>query len=310
MTRLPLIIACTGFEVDGHKGRILLAGRNQRLGKNNTQTAMNSGVKLMKQTEHEISGGMTYTYPLLPLRGLLVLSIHDHSLGCWEAEVHSGPRKRALTQERQLVLAVQKSAEINEPEEGDIHRVGVLAEIKQLLKMPEGQIRVLVEGLQRVRIDEFVETEPCFRVRVQEITEIEEEGPEIEALVRTVQDQFQEYVKLSRKVPSEVIVAVNLHRRTWAVGRHRCRSAGCGGGREEAVLEIPSVRKRLEELVLLLGSEMGDPAAGEKDPRSSPQAAGEESKGILPAGADAGYPAGAGRERCHRQRGRGSFGSG
>jgi len=209
----------------------------------------------MKQTEHEISGGMTYTYPLLPLRGLLVFPFMITPLDVGRPKSIQA-LEEAMTQERQLVLAVQKSAEINEPEEGDIHRVGVLAEIKQLLKMPEGQIRVLVEGLQRVRIDEFVETEPCFRVRVQEITEIEEEGPEIEALVRTVQDQFAEYVKLSRKVPSEVIVAVNSIGEPGRLADTVAAQLVVAVEKKQKLLEIPSVRKRLEELVLLLGSEM------------------------------------------------------
>ena len=143
----------------------------------------------MTENMFEDSGEMKNTYPLLPLRGLLVFPFMITPLDVGRPKSIQA-LEEAMTQERQLVLAVQKSAEINEPEEGDILRVGVLAEIKQLLKMPEGQIRVLVEGLQRVRIEEFVETEPCFRVQVEEIAEIEEEGPEIEALIRTVQDQF------------------------------------------------------------------------------------------------------------------------
>ncbi|NLY51284.1 MAG: endopeptidase La, partial [Firmicutes bacterium] len=115
---------------------------------------------------------------------------------------------------------------------------------------------VLVEGLQRVRIEEFVETEPCFRVQVEEIAEIEEEGPEIEALIRTVQDQFAEYVKLSRKVPSEVIVAINSINEPGRLADTISAQLVVAVEKKQALLEIPSVRERLEELVLLLGSEM------------------------------------------------------
>ena len=209
----------------------------------------------MTENMFEDSGEMKNTYPLLPLRGLLVFPFMITPLDVGR-EKSIQALEEAMTQERQLVLAVQKSAEINEPEEEDIYRVGVLAEIKQLLKMPEGQIRVLVEGLQRVRIEEFVESEPCFRVQVEEIAEIDEEGPEIEALIRTVQDQFAEYVKLSRKVPSEVIVAINSINEAGRLADTIAAQLVVPVEKKQELLEIPSVRKRLEELVMLLGSEM------------------------------------------------------
>ena len=147
-------------------------------------------------------------FPLLPLRGMLVFPYMITPLDVGR-ERSIRALEEAMTKERQLVLAAQRSAETTEPEADEIYEVGLVAEIKQLLKMPEGQIRVLVEGLHRVKIEEFVDTESCFHVKVSKILEIEESGPEIEALMRMVQNQFEEYVKLSRKVPSEVVVAIN-----------------------------------------------------------------------------------------------------
>ena len=120
----------------------------------------------------ETSDAAQDTYPLLPLRGMLVFPFMITPLDVGR-EKSIRALEEAMTQDRQLILAVQRSAETSEPEADDIQEIGVMAEIKQLLKMPEGQLRVLVEGLYRVKIEEFVDTDPCFHVRVNEIIETE-----------------------------------------------------------------------------------------------------------------------------------------
>ena len=164
--------------------------------------------------------------------------------------------EEAMTQERQLVLAAQKSAELTEPEAEDIYSVGVIAEIKQLLKMPEGQIRVLVEGLHRVEIEEFVEDESCFQVRVSYMVEPEEFGPEMEALTRMVKNQFEEYVKLSRKVPSEIAVAINSIDEAARLADTIAAQLIIPVEEKQYLLESISPRQRLEHMVVLLTKEI------------------------------------------------------
>ena len=197
----------------------------------------------------------TVLYPLLPLRGMMVFPYmitpldvgRDRSIRALE---------EAMTQERQLVLAAQKSAELTEPEAEDIYSVGVIAEIKQLLKMPEGQIRVLVEGLHRVEIEEFVEDESCFQVRVSSMVEPEEFGPEIEALTRMVKNQFEEYVKLSRKVPSEIAVAINSIDEAARLADTIAAQLIIPVEEKQYLLESISPRQRLEHMVVLLTKEI------------------------------------------------------
>ncbi|NMB24621.1 MAG: endopeptidase La [Firmicutes bacterium] len=197
----------------------------------------------------------TTLFPLLPLRGMLVFPYMITPLDVGR-ERSIRALEEAMTEERQLVLAAQKSAEITEPEPGEIYEVGLVAEIKQLLKMPEGQIRVLVEGLHRVKIEEFVDTESCFRVRVSTVVEMEESGPEIEALMRMVQNQFEEYVKLSRKVPSEVVVAINSIDEAPRLADTIAAQLIVPVEEKQYLLESASTRERLEHLVLLLTKEI------------------------------------------------------
>ena len=213
------------------------------------------GVGLMTDIMVEASSVADESHPLLPLRGMLVFPYMITPLDVGR-ERSIQALEEAMTRERQLVLAVQKSPETSEPEVDEIYETGVMAEIKQLLKMPEGQIRVLVEGLHRVRIEEFLETEPCLRVRVSEIVETKESGPEMEALMRTVQDQFEEYVKLSRKVPSEVIVAINSIEDPGRLTDTIAAQLIVSVEEKQQLLEIPSARGRLEHLVLILSKEM------------------------------------------------------
>lgn len=209
----------------------------------------------MEEILAEANGTAENVHPLLPLRGMLVFPFMITPLDVGR-EKSIQALEEAMTHERQLVLAVQQSPETSDPEPEEIHDVGVMVEIKQLLKMPEGQIRVLVEGLHRVQIEEFVEDDPCFRVRVSEISEIEETGPEVEALMRTVQDQFEGYVKLSRKVPSEVIVAINSIEEPGRLTDTIAAQLMVSVEEKQRLLEILSPRRRLEHLVLLLGKEM------------------------------------------------------
>lgn len=205
--------------------------------------------------EIESSAVSSDIYPLLPLRGMLVFPHMVTPLDVGrEKSIHA--LEEAMLHERQIMLAAQKEAKINDPDTDEIYRVGTIAEIKQLLKMPEGQIRVLVEGIRRVRIEEFVADEPCFKVRVSEIPEPIETGPETEALMRTVQDQFEQYVKLSKKIPSEVLVTVHSIEEPARLADTIIAQMQVSIEPKQRLLEIASPRERLEQLVLLLSKEM------------------------------------------------------
>ena len=102
-----------------------------------------------------------------------------------------------------MILAAQKEARVKEPEIDDIYEIGTLVEIKQLLKLPEGHIRILVEGISRVRILSLVQSDPYYTANIEILTVDEKLDRETEALMRSASSLFEKYVKL--ELPLEVV---------------------------------------------------------------------------------------------------------
>ncbi|NLB18514.1 MAG: endopeptidase La [Syntrophomonadaceae bacterium] len=194
--------------------------------------------------------------PLLPLRGLLVFPYMVIHLDVGR-EKSINAIEEAMIANKELFLATQKEAQTDDPGEDEIYTIGTVAEIKQVLKMPGGTMRVLVEGLCRARIDSFLENNSLFRVQVKEIWE----GPvkkdaEVEALTRTLIHQFEQYVRVSKKIPPETVVSVvaitEPGRLADVIGSHLALRIN----EKQAILEAIDVKKRLELLCELLGKEM------------------------------------------------------
>jgi ATP-dependent Lon protease len=193
--------------------------------------------------------------PLLPLRGLLVypgMVLHfdvgrDKSVKALE---------KAVAADHLLVLASQEDGQIDDPDADDLYRVGTLVRIKQLMKLPNGTIRVLVEGLERVRIERFIRVDPWFEVRVERLLEPPVEmSSELQALVRSVTQQFEQYVKLSKKIDEETFSAVldieDPSRFADIVASHLPLKIKD----KQALLESIDVRDRLERLLKILSDE-------------------------------------------------------
>ncbi|MGB4504831.1 MAG: endopeptidase La [Syntrophaceticus sp.] len=145
--------------------------------------------------------------PLLPLRGLLVFPYMVIHLDVGR-EKSVNAIDEAMLHDREIFLVTQREAQTDEPREDDLYQVGTIAEIKQLLKLPGGTFRVLVEGLRRARIKQYLSSEPFIQVVVEEFPESYEKTPEIEAMMRTVTNQFEEYVKAGKKIPPETAVSI------------------------------------------------------------------------------------------------------
>ncbi|KIL53307.1 peptidase [Jeotgalibacillus alimentarius] len=149
----------------------------------------------------------TQTLPLLPLRGLLVyptMVLHidvgrERSIQALE---------KAMMEDHMIFLSTQKDMAIDQPEQDDLAEMGTLTKVKQMLKLPNGTIRVLVEGIERGRITSFEESEPFFTVTVESLPDDPEKTPEYEALMRTLTDYFEQYIALSKKVSKETLNTV------------------------------------------------------------------------------------------------------
>ncbi len=193
--------------------------------------------------------------PLLPLRGILVFPYMIIHLDVGR-EKSIGALEEAMVHDRLIMLASQRDAQNDKPQPEDIFSVGTVAEIKQLLKLPGGTIRVLVEGLHRAEIVRYADLEPFYMAEIREHNEAEAKTPEVEALTRTAISQFEQWVKLSKKIPPETLVSVVMveepGRLTDLIASHLALKIED----KQVLLDAIDVKERLERLCDILGREM------------------------------------------------------
>ena len=193
--------------------------------------------------------------PLLPLRDVVV---YPHLV----IPLFVGRAKSVKALEiasegnKQILLVAQKSANKDEPDADDLYEIGTLATVLQMLKLPDGTVKVLVEGLYRVRVSDFVETEECFLAKAEKIVHPEESDSETEALMRTVFTQFDQYVKLNKKIPPEILTSLatinDAGRLADTISAHLTLKLE----EKQKILEMLSVTERLEHLLHLMESEI------------------------------------------------------
>jgi ATP-dependent Lon protease len=147
------------------------------------------------------------TLPLLPLRDVVVFPNMIVPLVVGRSASIASLHE-AMTRDELLFVTAQRSAQVTEPQEEDLFRIGVVARLLQLLPLPDGTHKVLLEGLVRARLSRLVNEEDCAHAKVQLLTDVEEVTPEIEALHRSVSSQFARYVQLNQRVPDEALTSV------------------------------------------------------------------------------------------------------
>ena len=146
-------------------------------------------------------------FPVLPLRDIVVFPhmIVPLFVGR-EKSIHA--LEEVMKDDKQILLVAQKNAAQDDPGRDDIYRVGTVSSVLQLLKLPDGTVKVLVEGQARARITSFIDNPRFFQVRAELLSDRPSDPREIEALVRAVTGQFEQYIKLNKKVPPEVLVSL------------------------------------------------------------------------------------------------------
>jgi len=161
----------------------------------------------------------------------------------------------AMERDRIIFLVAQKDARTDDPQKKDIYEIGTLSEILQILKLPDGAIRVLVEGLTRVKIKEYLQEDPYFEVSIDRINENTEKTKETEALMRMVMDEFQKYVKMNKKIPPETLMSVseidNPGRLADVIAAHIFLKHE----EKQNLLELEDPTKRLQQLSIYLNRE-------------------------------------------------------
>ncbi len=204
---------------------------------------------------HPVLPAELITLPLLPLRDVVVFPHmviplfvgRPKSIKALEAAMEAG---------RQIMLVAQKAAGKDEPQSDDMFEVGCVSSILQMLKLPDGTVKVLVEGLQRASTKSITENDEHFVAEVVPIPPEQDTKPEVEALRRAVTQQFDQYVKLNKKIPPEILASISgideAGRLADTIAAHLPLKLDA----KQSVLDLAEVGKRLEKLLDLLEHEV------------------------------------------------------
>jgi ATP-dependent Lon protease len=193
--------------------------------------------------------------PVLPLRDVVV---YPHMV----IPLFVGREKSivaldlAMKADKRILLVAQKQADVDDPKGEDLYRVGTVATILQLLKLPDGTVKVLVEGVDRATIDKLIEGE-FFSAEVTTMPDLERyEEREMDVLTRSVITQFEQYVKLNKKVPPEILTSLAGIEQAGRLADTVAAHMSLKLSEKQKVLEIPDVRKRLEHMLAVIEGEM------------------------------------------------------
>ncbi|MCY8038037.1 endopeptidase La [Bacillus paralicheniformis] len=192
--------------------------------------------------------------PLLPLRGLLVYPTMVLHLDVGR-EKSVQALEQAMMNDHMIFLATQKDISIDEPDEDEIFTFGTYTKIKQMLKLPNGTIRVLVEGLQRARILEYHDLDEYTSVKIERIDEETEKDVEDEALMRTLLDHFDQYIKISKKISAETFAAVTDIEEPGRMADIVASHLPLKLKDKQEVLETIDVKARLNKVIDLIHNE-------------------------------------------------------
>jgi ATP-dependent Lon protease len=209
----------------------------------------------LHDTASSSASGTYQEVPVLPLRDVVVYPHmviplfvgRDKSIRALDA---------AMSSDKQILLIAQKSADVDDPGVKDLHEIGTLANILQLLKLPDGTVKVLVEGNQRARIDHFLTTEESFSAQIEPMDEIlDADDREQEVLMRSAVTLFDQYVKLNKKVPPEVLTSLSSIDEAGRLADTMAAHMSLKLDEKQRVLEMTDVQARLEHLMGLMESE-------------------------------------------------------
>ncbi|GGD32401.1 Lon protease [Sinisalibacter lacisalsi] len=208
-----------------------------------------------EQEENNMTEHTTQSHPVLPLRDIVVFPHmivplfvgREKSVKALEA---------VMGEERQILLASQIDPSLDEPETDSIYRVGVLANVLQLLKLPDGTVKVLVEGQSRVKITRFIENEAYFEAEAEALQETTGDAETVEALTRSVHEEFERYAKVKKNIPEEALAAVSETVEAEKLADLVAGHLGVDVAQKQELLETLTLDERLEKVYGLMQGEM------------------------------------------------------
>lgn len=192
--------------------------------------------------------------PLLPLRGLLVYPTMVLHLDVGR-EKSVQALEKAMVEDHIIFLTTQKDVAIDDPTEDDIYNIGTLTQVKQMLKLPNGTIRVLVEGLHRAEIKEIYDNDTYYSVKVKTFEEDETKDVESEALMRMMLEYFEQYIKLSKKISTETYTSVTDIEEPGRMADIIASHIPLKLKEKQEILETIDVRSRMNKVITIINNE-------------------------------------------------------
>ena len=186
-------------------------------------------------------------FPVLPLRDIVVFPHMIVPLFVGR-EKSIQALEEVMKEDKQILLVAQKNASQDDPGPDDIYRVGTVSSVLQLLKLPDGTVKVLVEGNARAQIDSFVDNPRFFQVHAEVLPEADSDPREVEAMARAAVTQFEQYVKLNKKVPPEVLVSLSQIEDPGKLADTVAAHLSLKIAEKQELLETSSLAERLERL--------------------------------------------------------------
>jgi len=197
----------------------------------------------------------TLSIPVLPLRDVVVYPFmvvplfvgRERSIKALEV---------AMAADKQILLVTQRNASEDQPSETTLYDVGTLATVLQLLKLPDGTVKVLVEGVKRGSITRFIENQDYFLADVKLQEDNHTADREVEIFIRSLKSQFEQYVKLNRKIPAEIMASILAIEDGSRLGDTVAAHLSIKLDEKQKLLELFNLPKRLERLMGLLENEI------------------------------------------------------
>ena len=202
-------------------------------------------------TEKPVDG----IYPVLALRDIVIFPNvvvplfvgRDKSIAALE---------NAMAEKKQILLISQLDAQMDTPYTGDLYRIGTLANVLQLLKLPDGTIKILIEGVARARVMDWTQSDPFFEAHAASIPEKEDDATKVDALMRSVMEQFEKYVQLSGSVSPEIITAVSNVKDPTKFADIVATHMAVKVEEKQKILEMASLTERLSSLFAIMEKEI------------------------------------------------------
>lgn len=213
--------------------------------------------KLKKNQDNSSDGNYIETeiYPLLPLRDVVVFPYMVVPLFVGRKKSIRAIEE-AMLKNRKIILCSQQQAKTDDPSVEDLYQTGTVAEILQLLKLPDGILKILVEGTTRVKINKFTQTDQFFEVEADQVPSEDKKTIELQALMRNVITLFEQYVKLNKKIPLEVIMVANNVEEPGRLADIITAHLNLKVDEKQEILEAFVPKERLEKIAGILNREL------------------------------------------------------